>query len=86
MKLWKVLGVAGLAGVAATGVIIAREQRQRAQLSPDEVRLRLHQRLEQAGADVPAPTQPSSSTRGTLRGFLPLQRWWRPEGRHRSPA
>jgi hypothetical protein len=42
MKLWKVLGVAGLAGVAATGVIIAREQRQRAQLTPDEIRLRLN--------------------------------------------
>ena len=48
MKLWKVLGVAGLAGVAATGVIMARDQRQRAQLEPDAIRSRLHQRLEQA--------------------------------------
>ena len=47
MKLWKVLGVAGLAGVAATGAIIARDQRQRAQLSPDEVRERLHERLDE---------------------------------------
>ena len=45
MKLWKVLGIAGLAGVAATGAIIARDQRQRAQLTPDEVRDRLHERL-----------------------------------------
>lgn len=45
MKLWKVLGVAGLAGVAATGAIIARDQRQRAQLTPDEVRGRLQERL-----------------------------------------
>lgn len=45
MKLWRVLGVAGLAGVAATGVIIARDQRRRAQLTPDEVRARLHERL-----------------------------------------
>ncbi len=45
MKLWKILGVAGLAGVAATGVIIARDQRQRAQLQPDEIRARLHERL-----------------------------------------
>ena len=45
MKLWKVLGVAGLAGVAATGAIIARDQRQRAQLTPDEVRDRLQERL-----------------------------------------
>jgi len=48
MKLWKVLGLAGLAGVAATGVIIAREQRQRAQLTPDEIRARLQERAEQA--------------------------------------
>ena len=46
MKLWKALGLAGLAGVAATGVIIAREQRQRAQLQPEEIRARLHERAE----------------------------------------
>lgn len=45
MKLWKVLGIAGLTGVAATGAIIAREQRRRAQVTPEEVRDRLHQRL-----------------------------------------
>lgn len=49
MKLWRVLGVAGLAGVAATGAILAREQRRRAQLTPDEVRARLHERLEATG-------------------------------------
>ncbi|WP_447644253.1 hypothetical protein [Nocardioides zeae] len=48
MKLWKVLGLAGLAGVTATGVVIARDQRSRAQLTPDEVRARLHERLESA--------------------------------------
>jgi hypothetical protein len=48
MKLWKVLGVAGLAGVAATGVIMARDHRRRSQLEPEEIRNRLHQRLEQA--------------------------------------
>lgn len=53
MNLWKVLGLAGLAGVAAAGVIIAREQRSRAQLAPEEIRARLHERLEQASA---APT------------------------------
>ena len=47
MKLWRVLGVAGLAGVAATGVILARDQRRRAQLTADEVRARLHARLEE---------------------------------------
>ena len=48
MKLWKVLGLAGLAGVAATGAIIAREQRRRAQLGPEEIRARLHERLAEA--------------------------------------
>ncbi|NYD43163.1 hypothetical protein [Nocardioides panaciterrulae] len=48
MKLWRVLGVAGLAGVAATGAIIARDQRRRAQLTPEQVRARLLERAEQA--------------------------------------
>ena len=51
MKLWKWLGLAGLAGVAATGVVIARDQRQRTQLTPDEVRDRLHQRLEKSDSE-----------------------------------
>ena len=48
LSVWKLLGVAGVAGVAATGVIIARDQRQRANLTPDEVRSRLHERLAEA--------------------------------------
>lgn len=44
MKLWKWLGLAGIAGVAATGAIIARDQRRRAQMSPEQVRARLHER------------------------------------------
>ena len=48
---WKLLGLAGVGGVAATGAIIARDQRQRAQLTPDDVRARLHQRLVEAEGD-----------------------------------
>lgn len=48
MKVWKWLGLAGIAGVAATGAIIARDQRRRAQLTPDEVRARLHERYERS--------------------------------------
>ncbi len=65
MNLWKVLGVAGLAGVAAAGVIIVREQRQRTQLAPEEIRARLHERLAQATpAETvkPVPEVVSSST------------------------
>jgi hypothetical protein len=51
MRLWKALGLAGLAGVTATGVVIARDQRKRAQVTPDEVRDRLRERLERASSD-----------------------------------
>ncbi len=46
----RLIGFAGLAGVAATGVVIARDQRQRSQLSADEVRERLHARYADAAA------------------------------------
>ncbi len=45
MKIWKALGLAGLAGVAATGVVIARDQRKRSELTPEQIKDRLHQRL-----------------------------------------
>ena len=45
LDVWKLLGVAGIAGVAATGIIIARDERQRANLTPEQVRARLHERL-----------------------------------------
>ena len=51
MSLWKWLGLAGIAGVAASGVVVARDQRQRAALSPDEVRERLHARLGESSTD-----------------------------------
>jgi oligo-1,6-glucosidase len=47
---WKLLGVAGVAGVAATGVVVARRRRAHTELEPDEIRERLHQRLAEAGA------------------------------------
>jgi hypothetical protein len=42
---WKLLGVAGLAGVAATGVLVARRRRAHRDYDPGELRARLHQRL-----------------------------------------
>ena len=48
------MGLAGLAGVAATGVVVARAERKRRAYTPGEVRDRLHQRVaesaEPAGA------------------------------------
>ena len=59
MKIWKALGLAGLAGVAATGVVIARDQRKRSDLTPEEIKDRLHQRLgSQEISDGPRPDAP----------------------------
>ena len=48
MRWWKVLGLAGFVGVAATGVVIARAERRRRAYTPDEIRARLHTRLAEA--------------------------------------
>lgn len=51
MRLWKVMGLAGLAGVAATIVVVNRRRRQWTEHDPAELRDRLHQRLAESGAD-----------------------------------
>jgi hypothetical protein len=45
---WKIIGLAGIAGVAATGVVISRQRRARRDYDPDELRERLHRRLAEA--------------------------------------
>jgi hypothetical protein len=50
VRWWKVLGLAGLVGVAATGVVVTRAARQRTAYTPDQVRARLHARLAEAEA------------------------------------
>lgn len=50
MKIWKWLGLAGIAGVAAGGAAIARRERQRASYTPEQIRDRLHQRYAEAQA------------------------------------
>jgi hypothetical protein len=47
---WKLIGLAGLAGVAATGVVLARNRRAQRDYQPDELRERLHRRLAEAEA------------------------------------
>jgi hypothetical protein len=44
---WKLVGLAGAAGVAATGVAVARKRRAHVDLTPEELRERLRQRLAQ---------------------------------------
>ena len=48
MRLWKVVGLAAFVGVAATGVVVVRAERRRRAYTPEEVRDRLKQRLEEA--------------------------------------
>ena len=51
---WKLLGLAGVAGVAATGAVVARRRRAaREDLTPDELRERLHERLSAARGEAP---------------------------------
>jgi hypothetical protein len=52
---WKLLGLAGAAGVAATGAVVARKTRIESDYEPDEIRDRLRSRLSDAGHDVDAP-------------------------------
>jgi len=54
MKWWKVLGLAGMAGVAATGVIVARGERRRRAYTPEQVRSRLHERFAEVAAESAA--------------------------------
>ncbi|MEU8377886.1 hypothetical protein [Streptosporangium sp. NPDC048865] len=59
MRWWKILGLAGVAGVAATGVVIARAERRRQAYTPDEIRTRLRARLEEsAGESSGEPAKP----------------------------
>ena len=47
-KVWKWLGVAGIAGVAATGAaLVARGERERRAYTPEDVRARLQERAVQ---------------------------------------
>jgi hypothetical protein len=52
---WKLVGLAGLMGVAATGVVVARRRRNQRSYDPDELRDRLHQRLAEADASGTHP-------------------------------
>ena len=60
-RAWKIVGLAGFVGVAATGVVVARAERRRRAYTPDEIRDRLHARLaeaEMAPAPPPPPPEP----------------------------
>ena len=59
---WKLIGLAGLAGVAATGVVVARRRNAPSELAPDEIRQRLHDRLAETRSE--GGDSPEAETRG----------------------
>jgi 2-phosphoglycerate kinase len=56
---WKLIGLASVAGVAATGAVVARKTRIQSDYEPDEIREKLRSRVAQAEAgqdgDTPKP-------------------------------
>jgi hypothetical protein len=58
---WKLVGLAGIAGVAATGVVVARKRRAHHEYEPDELRQRLHERLDEAQSQEQAPGPAASA-------------------------
>ena len=73
MRLWKLLGLAGLTGVAATGVVLARNERQRRAYTPDDVRARLHERHADL-AEAPDPAAPAELVAGRTHRVARLLR------------
>jgi hypothetical protein len=47
---WKLVGLAGAAGVAATSVAVARKRRAHEELTPEQLRERLRERLAEVAA------------------------------------
>ncbi|WP_460774433.1 hypothetical protein [Nocardiopsis nanhaiensis] len=79
MKWWKALGAAAFVGVAATGVAVARAERQRRAYTPDQVRERLHDRVAEvsrAGSghpDAPSGSEEAADGNGARRLFPGLR-------------
>jgi hypothetical protein len=61
---WKLLGLAGVAGVAATGVIVARRRRTQQDYDPAELRERLHGRLAEVAPEAATAQAPETAPPG----------------------
>ena len=70
MRWWKLLGLAGVVGVAATGVVVARGERERRAYTPEEIRARLHARLDEPADAAGSTTDPTGvrTDHGTADG------------------
>jgi hypothetical protein len=64
MKAWKLIGLASVAGVAATGAVVARKTRIQSDYEPDEIRDKLRSRLaedgQNGGPEAAAGSAPAS--------------------------
>ena len=71
MNGWKVLGLAGLVGLTATGAVVVRDERRRQAVTPEQVRARLHARhAELVPVEHPAPAAaPVAAAPGRLSGL-----------------
>ncbi|MFI6217095.1 hypothetical protein ACIBCD_34280 [Nocardia brasiliensis] len=72
MRWWKAVGLAGAAGVVATGVVVVRAERRRRAYTPEQVREQLHVRFAQATAAASATetATPAAEPATTLRARL----------------
>ncbi|TQM31933.1 hypothetical protein FB390_3603 [Nocardia bhagyanarayanae] len=60
------MGLAGAAGVVATGVVIVRAERRRRAYTPDQVREQLHRRLAEATSSEAAAETAAPESRDAL--------------------
>ena len=59
MRVWKLLGLAGILAGVATGAAVARDERVRRHYDAGEIRERLHARLDEAVArESETPSDP----------------------------
>ena len=70
MRWWKLLGLAGAAGVVATGVVVVRAERRRRSYTPDQVREQLHARFAQAVAAEVVEAGEPEPRRARLRAWV----------------
>jgi hypothetical protein len=55
MRWWKIIGLAGVVGIAATGAVVARAERRRRAYTPDEIRAKLHARISETAETSETP-------------------------------
>jgi hypothetical protein len=84
MRWWKVLGLAGAAGVVTTGVVVVRAERRRRAYTPDQVREQLHMRFAQATSAREAVeiATPEPRTLSAISG--PIRRLFRRRSQQRK--